>query len=80
MANKNEIPPQIGDRALEMVMRDVLDLMEEMWLQSGYSPTDCDLEIIEIVPERPAPAMAREESDDDGDNTVVEFRPLRAAG
>jgi hypothetical protein len=80
MANKNKIPPAVGDRALEMVMRDVLDLMEEMWMQSGYSLSDCGLEIIEIAPERLAPAAACEECDGDEDSTVVEFRPLRAAG
>jgi hypothetical protein len=79
MANKNELPPKIGDRALEMVMRDALDLMEEMWLQSGFSMTDCGMEIIEIVPEQPAPTAACEERDEQ-DNKVVEFRPLRAAG
>jgi hypothetical protein len=81
MANKNEIPPTIGNRALEMIMRDVLDHMEEISLQSGFSPAEGCFEIIEIAPERPAaPVAAAEEPDKDEDGTVVELRPLRAAG
>jgi hypothetical protein len=64
-----------------MVMRDVLDHMQEMWLESGFSPVDGGFEIIEIVPERPAaPVAEAEESDRDEGGAVVELRPLRAAG
>jgi hypothetical protein len=81
MAKKNEIPPAIGDRALEMVMRDVLDQMEEMFLESGFSPADGGFEIIEIAPERPAIAtQATEDSDSDQKGAVIEFPQLRAVG
>ncbi len=50
MADKNQIPTRISDRALEMVMRDVLDGMLELSLESAYSHRNIDFEIIEITP------------------------------
>jgi len=52
MADNNEKPPtQVSDRALEMVMRDVLDGMLELSLESAYSACCAEFEIIEIIPE-----------------------------
>lgn len=52
MADSNEKPPtRVSDRALEMVMRDVLDGMLELSLESAYSASCAEFEIIEIVPE-----------------------------
>jgi len=51
MANNNEKPPtQVSDRALEMVMRDVLDGMLELSLELAYSTSCAEFEIIEIIP------------------------------
>ncbi len=81
MAEKNKIPPAVGDRALEMVMREVLDSMEEMSLEAGLSPLDGGFEIIDIAPERhtirtPEPEIA----EDTGEEAeVIEFQPLRRA-
>ena len=52
MADNNEkTPTQVSDRALEMVMRDVLDGMLELSLESAYASSCAEFEIIEITPE-----------------------------
>ena len=48
MADKKQQPTRVGDRALEMVMRDVLDGMMELSLVSAYSERCVDFEIITI--------------------------------
>ena len=48
MADKKQQPTRVSDRALEMVMRDVLDGMMELSLVSAYSERDVDFEIITI--------------------------------
>jgi hypothetical protein len=40
----------LTDRALEMVMRDVIDSMCEYSLESGFQPTDGGFEIRSIQP------------------------------
>ena len=45
--NSNRI---ISDRALEMVMRDVLDGMEEATLESAFNRKSSDLKILSITP------------------------------
>ena len=47
MADKQETATLVSDRALEMVMRDVLDGMLELSLESAYA-NSTDFEIIEI--------------------------------
>jgi len=52
MADDNiQKPTQVSDHALEMVMRDVLDGMLELSLESAYSAGCADFEIIEITSE-----------------------------
>lgn len=48
---KNKYPTQVSDRALEMVMRDVLDGMLELSLEAAYASC-AEFEIIEIAPAR----------------------------
>jgi hypothetical protein len=63
MANNNEkTPTQVSDRALEMVMRDVLDGMLELSLESAYSNNSTEFEIIEIIPDH-AYGKTRRETD-----------------
>ena len=50
MSNQNSIPKPISDRALEMIMRDVLDGVMELSLESAFRESFCDFEIIEISP------------------------------
>lgn len=83
MPNQNAIPATLSHRALEMVMRGVLENMGELSLEAGFSPTDGGFEIIEIVPEHPAPRpmrkpeMALSDEEDEGSGFPGY---LRAAG
>ena len=51
MANNNDKSVRVSDRALEMVMRDVLDGMLEISLETAFNADYSDIEIIEIFPE-----------------------------
>ncbi|MBL3590270.1 MAG: integration host factor subunit beta [gamma proteobacterium endosymbiont of Lamellibrachia anaximandri] len=51
MANKNNIDQALSDRALEMVMRDVLDGVQDISLQSAFTDNPYNVDIISI--ERP---------------------------
>lgn len=85
MPNQNAIPATLSHRALEMVMRDVLENMSEMSLEAGFSPTDGGFEIIEIVPEHPAPRPMRKPqkalAEEEMESEVIDFpNYLRAVG
>ncbi|MES9898972.1 MAG: hypothetical protein ABW148_08115 [Sedimenticola sp.] len=51
MPKVNNNPTQISERALEMVMRDVLDCLVEVSLESAYQERSTDFEIVDITPE-----------------------------
>ncbi|MBA1446024.1 MAG: hypothetical protein M3H12_08345 [Chromatiales bacterium] len=51
MANNNNIDQALSDRALEMVMRDVLDGVQDISLQSAFTDNPYNVDIISI--ERP---------------------------
>lgn len=51
MANKKNIDQALSDRALEMVMRDVLDGVQDISLQSAFTDNPYNVDIISI--ERP---------------------------
>ncbi len=85
MPNQKAIPATMSHRALEMVMRGVLENMSEISLEAGFSPTDGGFEIIEIVPERPAPRPMRkaetERANEEITADVLDFpNLLRAVG
>ena len=50
MADKPNSNRIISDRALEMVMRDVLEGMEEATLESAFNRKPSDLSILSIAP------------------------------
>ncbi|VAX10660.1 hypothetical protein MNBD_GAMMA26-2407 [hydrothermal vent metagenome] len=51
MANDKYCSADIGDRALEMIMQEVLHGMEECMLEAAYSSSiDAGFEVIEICP------------------------------
>ncbi|MBL3601036.1 MAG: integration host factor subunit beta [gamma proteobacterium endosymbiont of Lamellibrachia anaximandri] len=51
MANNKNIDQALSDRALEMVMRDVLDGVQDISLQSAFTDNPYNVDIISI--ERP---------------------------
>ena len=53
MSNNKNIPTQVSQRALEMIMRDVLDCLQEASLESALQKTDSRLRIIQTSPLKP---------------------------
>jgi len=58
MADKQPTATLVSDRALEMVMRDVLDGMLELSLESAYA-NSMEFEIIEIPSAGEAPQLVQ---------------------
>jgi len=81
MADKKQQPTRVSDRALEMVMRDVLDGMMELSLVSAYSERSVDFEVITI--EREHDEGRRTASADQEPDTcsadIISFPQLRKA-
>ena len=50
MANTKKNSVNMSDRALEMIMRDVLNSMEECLLETAYDGSNAGFEIIDIHP------------------------------
>ena len=46
----------VSDRALEMIMRDVLDGLLEISLESAFASHSDDMKILEIIPAHPTTA------------------------
>lgn len=52
MSDNQNYRKTMSGRALEMLMRDVIDSLSEFALESGFAPTDGGFEIIEIYPDK----------------------------
>jgi len=81
MAENRRQPTRVSDRALEMVMRDVLDGMMELSLVSAYGERSVDFEIIAIEPgdcDSHDAALADQEPDT-GCADIISFPQLRKA-
>jgi hypothetical protein len=82
MADKHKVSVTVSDRALEMVMRDVLDSLSELSLESGFKPSDGGFDIIEIYPpnrERTSRRNAGRWRADHEEGEVLQFPDLRRA-
>ena len=79
MVDKTTTPTILTDRALEMVMRDVIDSMSEYSLESGFQPTDGGFEIIEIYPANLNRRLNKQRQIEIEDSEVIEFPDLRRA-
>ena len=80
MAEKRDIPTRVSDQALEMVMRDVLDGMLELSLETSLANNFSEFEIIEIVPEKTpfrSPHSFQKKNTEPAE--ILPFRPLRKA-
>jgi hypothetical protein len=77
----------LSDRALEMIMRDVLDGLEEWSLESAHQGSSCEFEIIDLQPARhrrlaedaDTPASHEDPSLDDHPGEIIQFNPKRRA-
>ena len=83
MSDKQSAPTVVSEPALEMIMRDVIDSMCELSLESGFQPTYGGFEIIDIYPanresnnthsrQQAKPANIE-------DSEIIEFPDLRRA-
>jgi hypothetical protein len=80
MSGQKKRTIRVSDRALEMVMRDVLDGMIELSLETAFAESGSDFEIIEITARRKdirsgtdTTAAGMESAD------ILPFPPLRRA-
>jgi len=82
MADKQKVSVSVSDRALEMVMRDVLDSLSELSLESGFKPYDGGFEIIEIYPahrDNPHSHSRQHEETNCEEANILPFPNLRRA-
>ena len=79
MSNNKTNQATLSDRALEMVMRDVIDSMSEYSLESGFGPYDGGFEIIDIYPVRQKERANNQHQTAVEDSEVIEFPNLRRA-
>ncbi len=85
MSDKQKTSVSVSDRALEMVMRDVLDSLSEISLESGFKPSDGGFEVIEIYPAHREKSNSsndvRKSTSDSEEGEILQFPDLhRAAG
>ena len=79
MADNSKSPIRVSDRALEMVMRDVLDGMMELSLEAAYTDSCADFQIIDITPAA-EPDQAQQRSTCQTDSAeILPFPILRKA-
>lgn len=81
MAKQDRNTASLSDRALEMIMRDVLDGMQEWSLESAYSDAASGFEIIDIQPAREKRQGQGEikTTAEDGHGEIIHFPQKRRA-
>ena len=77
MRKEKKAPVQISDRALEMIMRDVLDGLVDFSLESGFAPGNPHFEIIQIGETRFPPSQVPQEKREKSLADILEFTPLK---
>jgi len=78
MAEKKDTPTRVSDQALEMVMRDVLDGMLELSLETSLAGHFDEVEIIEIAPEKtPSGSPHSFQKKNAEPAEILPFRPVR---
>ena len=80
MVDDSKIPIKVSDRALEMVMRDVLDGMMELSLEAAYTDSCADFQIIEIAPPDSTRPVKRNGADQPSSVLACSQRRLRLLG
>ncbi len=81
MANNRKQTSDFSDRALEMIMRDVLSSMQECLLETAYrNSKEADFEIIEIHPPRNSERTSTATEEEGSSNAAVLNFPSRSQG
>ena len=75
MTEKTDLPIKVNDRALEMLMRDVLDGMMEFTLDTAFTGNRMGFEILEIRPEQASNQRSKDQPTD-GDNRSAKIIPF----
>ena len=73
MSKKDHQTPTLGRKAMEMVMRDVLDGMEDLATIKSYETADNVFEIIAITPEQ---SDVVDELPVDNNAEILQFRKV----
>ncbi len=79
MKDNSDITTTISDRALEMVMRDVMDGLFELSLESTFSADSADFEILEIRPAGARRASHKPTDDQTTHAEIIDFPNLKRA-
>ncbi|MCW8890446.1 MAG: integration host factor subunit beta [Sedimenticola sp.] len=69
----------VSDRALELIMRDVLDGLFELSLESSFSAHSGEFEILEIRPDQKPVHQQSQAIDDKTKADVINFPGLKRA-
>lgn len=69
----------VSDRALELIMRDVLDGLFELSLESSFTAHGGEFEILEIHPDQKSPQQHTPAAEDKGKADVIDFPGLKRA-
>ena len=78
MAEAKKNSANISDRALEMIMRDVLNSVEECLLDSAYGGSKGGFEIIDIhTPQKEKAANTRDNTSEEGGSAEVISFPTK---
>lgn len=80
MAVNSKKPVIVNDHALEMVMRDVMDSLTELSLESAYGDNHCSFEILDICPPQTLPYIHSSRfTEREEEAEILEFAPLKRA-
>jgi hypothetical protein len=79
MKDKPEMTNTVSDRALEMIMRDVLDGLFELSLESSYTAHCGDVEILEIRQDQVTCDRSQSQETEKQNAEILEFPGLKRA-
>lgn len=77
MANQHKDYKSLSDRALEMIMRDVMDGLQEWSLESAYCGSQYGFEIIQIEQARRRRPLAPSRKPSTGECSIIPLFPKR---
>ena len=79
MKDNSNTTVAVSDRALEMIMRDVLDGLFELSLESSFSAHSDDFEILDIRPEGAECKRTQQVGNENLNAEIIDFPNLKRA-